>query len=169
MARFVFACDSFKGTISSARAAKLLEAEAHSTFPDVECLGLGVADGGEGTVDAVVAATGGTLVSTEVEGPLGAPVTASYGLLPGGRAVIEMAAASGITLVYGIQTVTLSGGVFMNRYLLEHALPALESAGFTAAVNRDLPPNDGCISFGQAVVAWARNEANEAPCEDPSA
>lgn len=99
MTRFVFACDSFKGTISSARAAKLLEAEAHSTFPDVECLGLGVADGGEGTVDAVVAATGGTLVSTEVEGPLGAPVTASYGLLPGGRAVIEMAAASGITLV----------------------------------------------------------------------
>ena len=71
--------------------------------------------------------------------------------------------------VYDIQTVTLSGGVFMNRYLLEHALPALESAGFTAAVNRDLPPNDGCISFGQAVVAWARNEANEAPCEDPSA
>ena len=83
------------------------------------------------------------------------------------QAVVD--AAELVRSVYDIQTVTLSGGVFMNRYLLEHALPALESAGFTAAVNRDLPPNDGCISFGQAVVAWARNEASEAPCEGPSA
>ncbi len=58
--------------------------------------------------------------------------------------------------LYDIETVVLSGGVFMNRYLLEHALAALEAAGFTAVINRDLPPNDGCISFGQAVVAWTR-------------
>ncbi len=63
--------------------------------------------------------------------------------------------------LYGIETVTLSGGVFMNRYLLEQALAALEKAGFTAAINRDLPPNDGSISFGQAVVAWARNKTGE--------
>ncbi len=67
--------------------------------------------------------------------------------------------------VYDINTVALSGGVFMNRYLLEHSLAQLESAGFTVAVNRDLPPNDGCISFGQAVVAWAsNNEEGEQPC-----
>ncbi len=59
--------------------------------------------------------------------------------------------------VYDITTVALSGGVFMNRYLIEHALVALENAGFTVAINRDLPPNDGCISFGEAVVAWASN------------
>ena len=42
---------------------------------------------------------------------------------------------------------------------------ALEQAGFTVAVNRDLPPNDGCISFGQAVVAWASSkEEGEQPC-----
>ena len=64
--------------------------------------------------------------------------------------------------VYGIETVALSGGVFMNRYLVEHALAALERVGFTVAVNRDLPPNDGCISFGQAVVAWASNEEGAA-------
>ncbi len=64
--------------------------------------------------------------------------------------------------VYGIEVVALSGGVFMNRYLVEHALAALERAGFTVAVNRDLPPNDGCISFGQAVVAWASNEEGAA-------
>lgn len=63
--------------------------------------------------------------------------------------------------LYDIETVALSGGVFMNRYLIEHALAELERAGFTVAVNRDLPLNDGCISFGQAVVAWASNEDAE--------
>lgn len=67
--------------------------------------------------------------------------------------------------VYDISTIALSGGVFMNRYLVEHALAALEEAGFTVAVNRDLPPNDGCISFGQAVVAWAsNNDEGDQPC-----
>lgn len=70
-------------------------------------------------------------------------------------------AAELVRAMYGIDVVALSGGVFMNRYLLEVTLASLEGAGFTAAVNRDLPPNDGCISFGQAVVAWAQNEANE--------
>lgn len=67
-------------------------------------------------------------------------------------------AAELVRALYGISTVVLSGGVFMNRYLVEHVLPALAEAGFTAAINRDLPPNDGCISFGQAVVASARSE-----------
>lgn len=62
--------------------------------------------------------------------------------------------------LYGIGTVALSGGVFMNRYLVEHALRMLERSGFTVAVNRDLPPNDGCVSYGQAVVAWAANNDN---------
>lgn len=67
--------------------------------------------------------------------------------------------------IYDINIVVLSGGVFMNRYLIEHALLSLEEAGFTAAVNRDLPPNDGCVSFGQAVVACAQTDetAPDAP------
>ncbi|BAK43413.1 carbamoyltransferase HypF [Eggerthella sp. YY7918] len=71
-------------------------------------------------------------------------------------------AAELVRSLYGIETVALSGGVFMNRYVVEHTLSALEESGFTAAVNRDLPPNDGCISFGQAVVAWATNEESAA-------
>ncbi len=67
-----------------------------------------------------------------------------------------VSAAELVRGLYDIETVVLSGGVFMNRYLTEHTLAALEAAGFTAAINRDLPPNDGCISFGQAVVAWTR-------------
>ncbi|MEG0374581.1 MAG: carbamoyltransferase HypF [Raoultibacter sp.] len=57
-----------------------------------------------------------------------------------------------IRATYEIDTVALSGGVFLNRYLMENAIPALMQQGFTVAVNRDLPPSDGCISFGQAVV-----------------
>lgn len=66
-----------------------------------------------------------------------------------------------VRAVYGIDTVALSGGVFMNRYLLEGSLARLERAGFSVAVNRDLPPNDGCISVGQAVVAWAKSQYAE--------
>ena len=62
-----------------------------------------------------------------------------------------------VRAMYDISTVALSGGVFMNRYLVEHALADLAAAGFTVAINRDLPPNDGCISLGQAVVASARS------------
>ena len=61
--------------------------------------------------------------------------------------------------LYGIDVIVLSGGVFMNRYLVEHALDRLETAGFSVAINRDLPPNDGCVSYGQAVVAWAQEKA----------
>ena len=71
-----------------------------------------------------------------------------------------LTAATLVRELYGIETVALSGGVFMNRLLMEHVLPQLEEHGFTVAINRDLPPNDGCISLGQAVVAWA-NETNE--------
>lgn len=62
-----------------------------------------------------------------------------------------------VRALYGIAAVALSGGVFMNRYLTEHVLADLAAAGFTAAINRDLPPNDGCISLGQAVVCSARS------------
>ncbi len=71
-------------------------------------------------------------------------------------------AAALVRSVYDISTVALSGGVFMNRYLVERSLALLEDAGFTVAVNRDLPPNDGCISFGQAVVACATNNEESA-------
>ena len=55
--------------------------------------------------------------------------------------------------LYGIDVVALSGGVFMNRYLVEQSCARLGEAGFTVALGANLPPNDGCISYGQAVVA----------------
>lgn len=57
---------------------------------------------------------------------------------------------------YGISIVALAGGVFMNRLITEGAIAALEGAGFTVALGKELPPNDGAISYGQAAVAAAR-------------
>ncbi len=73
-------------------------------------------------------------------------------------AEVVLQAASLVQAVYGIRTVVLAGGVFMNRYLAQRCLRGLARAGFTAAVNRELPPNDAGVSFGQAVVALARNK-----------
>lgn len=96
MTRFLFASDSFKGTISSARAAELLAQAALQAFPDAVTRGIEVADGGEGTVDAVVSAVGGTMREVRVRDARGRATRAVYGLLPGNRAIIEMAAASGL-------------------------------------------------------------------------
>lgn len=98
--KIVLAPDSFKGSLSSIEAAEALERGIRKVLPDAEVVRVPMADGGEGTVEALVAATGGTLRSRQVTGPMGEPVEACYGILGDGRtAVIEMAAASGLTLV----------------------------------------------------------------------
>jgi glycerate 2-kinase len=69
-------------------------------FPEAEVFEVPVADGGDGTVDALVSAHRGTYLTAEVEGPLGDPVKATYGLIDGGRTeVVELASASGLTLI----------------------------------------------------------------------
>lgn len=99
MPRFLFASDSFKGTISSAKAGELLCEAALASFPDAKTKVLVVADGGEGTVEAVVSATDGALRKATVEGPRGGAIKASYGVLGGNRGLIEMAEASGLPLL----------------------------------------------------------------------
>lgn len=120
--RFVFASDSLKGTISSARAAAILEEEAARAFPNVACTRLAVADGGEGTVDAVVASLGGALIEATVSDPLGRPVEATYGMLPGNRAIIEMAAASGLPLLTHEERNPLRTSTYGTGQLVLHAL-----------------------------------------------
>ncbi|MGN0035069.1 MAG: hydrogenase maturation protein HypF, partial [Coriobacteriales bacterium] len=62
---------------------------------------------------------------------------------------------------HDIDTVALSGGVFMNLYLLTHVRASLEEAGLQVLVGKELPANDGCISYGEAVVALARLQGAE--------
>lgn len=97
--KFLFASDSFKGTLSSRRTAELLTRAAQEIFPDCECRCLEVADGGEGTTEAVLSAAGGRRMEAMVCGPLWERRKACYAALDGRRAVMEMAAASGLPLV----------------------------------------------------------------------
>ena len=97
--KFLFASDSFKGTLTSAQTVELLAKAATDVFGEIEYSGVPVADGGEGTTDAVVAAENGQWIETKVCGPMMEKVTARYGRLDEHRAVIEMAAASGLPLV----------------------------------------------------------------------
>ena len=97
--KFLFASDSFKGTLSSRRTAELLTRAAQEIFPGCECRCLEVADGGEGTTEAVLSAAGGRRMEAVVCGPLWERRKACYAALDGRRAVMEMAAASGLPLV----------------------------------------------------------------------
>ena len=98
--KIVIAPDSYKESLSAHQVASEIENGFRAVFPDAEYVKLPVADGGEGTVEAMVAATQGKIVRLRVTGPLGEPVDAFYGLSGDEScAFIEMAAASGLELV----------------------------------------------------------------------
>jgi glycerate kinase len=99
--KIIIAMDSFKGSLTAAEASEAAARGILRVLPAAQVIRMPVADGGEGTLDAIVAATGGRKISLMVMGPLGDPVEASYGLLgPGNEsAVVEMAQAAGLGLV----------------------------------------------------------------------
>jgi len=90
--------DKFRGTLSAAEAAAAMGRGLRAAGID-EVLEIPLADGGEGTLDALLAARGGATRTVRVTGPLGEPVEAEYALLPDGTAVVEMAKASGLSIV----------------------------------------------------------------------
>ncbi len=96
--RIVLAPDSFKHSLSAPDAAAALAAGVRRVLPDADCVLRPMADGGEGTVEALLAG-GGERRNGTVTGPLGTPVQAFWGWLADGTAVIEVAAAAGLALV----------------------------------------------------------------------
>ncbi len=98
--KIAIAPDSYKESLTALQVATEIEAGFREIFPCANYVKLPIADGGEGTVEALVAATQGTIIRLMVTGPLGEPVNAFYGLSGDKRSVfIEMAAASGLQLV----------------------------------------------------------------------
>ncbi|MFR1849873.1 MAG: glycerate kinase [Clostridium sp.] len=98
--KFVLAPDSFKESLTAKEVADAMEVGIKKIFKDAECVKVPMADGGEGTVQALVDATDGKIYEVVVTGPLGNKVNAKYGILGDGQtAVIEMAEASGIHYV----------------------------------------------------------------------
>lgn len=98
--KFVVAPDSFKESMSAPMAAAAMTRGIHAVFADAECLAVPMADGGEGTVDALVEAMGGDYVTADVRDGLGRMVRARYGYVASEQlAVLEMAAAAGIDMI----------------------------------------------------------------------
>lgn len=121
--KFVFAPDSFKGSLTAQEMCAFLAEEAQRAFPGCETVSLPVADGGEGTADALATACGGEMRRARVTGPMGEPAEAHFALLPGGAAVVEMAQASGLPLVTGKKN-PLTASSFGTGELILHALDA---------------------------------------------
>jgi glycerate kinase len=121
--RIVIAPDSFKGSLSSLEVAEAMERGVKRVLPESTTILLPLSDGGEGLVDSLVVASGGNLLEYEVQGPLGSPVLAQMGLLGDGKtAVIEMAQASGLTLITEEERNPLITSTFGTGQLIEKAL-----------------------------------------------
>ena len=146
---FLFASDSLKGTLSSVEAARLLGKAARRHFPGCSCEVVPMADGGEGTAAALVGACGGELRRARVGDPLGRPVEAAYALLPGGRAVVEMAAASGLPLPSPGERNPLLASTFGTGELVRAALDA-GARDVTMALGGSAT-NDGGLGMARAL------------------
>ena len=120
--RIVLAPNAFKGSLTAVEAAEAMAEGVRRVLPDADVVSIPIADGGDGTVEALVAATGGSLHRLRVRGPLGQPVEASYGLIDGGAvAVVEMARAAGLALVPPDRRDPRSTTTFGVGELLQHA------------------------------------------------
>lgn len=98
--KIILAPDSFKESMTAKEACEVIERGMKKIIPDLECISVPMADGGEGTTQSLVDATGGEFYTQRVLGPLGESVEARFGILGDGKtAILEMAAASGLELV----------------------------------------------------------------------
>lgn len=121
--KIVIAPDSYKESLSALEVASAIEAGFREIYPDAEYIKLPVADGGEGTVEAMVAATQGRVVEVAVTGPLGEPVQGFYGISGDEScAFIEMAAASGLELLPPAARNPLKTTSWGTGELIRHAL-----------------------------------------------
>jgi glycerate kinase len=121
--KFVLAPDSFKGSLTASQVCTAMEKGIRRVFPGAEIVSAPLADGGEGTVEAMVNASHGTFVPLSVNDPLGNPVEAVYGILGNGQtAIIEMASASGLSLVPENKRNPFNTTTYGTGELIRHAM-----------------------------------------------
>lgn len=121
--KIVVACDSFKGSLTSLEAGQAVAHGVSVADSQAKVRVVAVADGGEGTVDAVIATTGGSIVRCAVQGPSGNPTSARYAIVDDGRcAVMELAEASGLGLVPADRLDPLSTSSFGTGQMIADAL-----------------------------------------------
>ncbi|MGR7378275.1 glycerate kinase [Klebsiella aerogenes] len=158
--KIVIAPDSYKESLSALDVATAIETGFREIYPHAEYVKVPVADGGEGTVEAMVAATQGHIVQVSVTGPLGEPVNAFYGLSGDMRcAYIEMAAASGLESVPPTRRNPLLTTSWGTGELIRHALDAGVSQiiiGIGGSAT-----NDGGAGMAQALGAKLLNAGQQ--------
>ena len=120
MKKVIVACDSFKGTMSSTRVSEIISEILTKKYDDVDVSSVPIADGGEGTVEAFLSALGGKIKPIKVKSPLMRDIESFYGVLPDGTAVIELAAASGITIENTLDAVNAT--TYGTGQLIMHAI-----------------------------------------------
>lgn len=123
MKKILVSVDSFKGSLTTFEAGKAIEEAAKEVYKDVVTIISPIADGGEGTVEAIIAATEGEFIETTVHNPLGENVQATYGYIPKTKtAIIEMAAAAGITLIKDNQRNPMNTTTYGVGEIILHAI-----------------------------------------------
>src|SRR6266702_3153806 len=160
--RILIAPQALKGSLTAAETAHAITEGVRAAAPDATMTELPIADGGEGTVEAMVAATDGKIIPVTVTGPLGEPVDAFFGMLGGslqGTAIIEMAAASGLPLVPPSQRDPRITTTWGTGELIRHALDLgcqrlLIGIGGSAT-------NDGGAGLAQALGAQLLDEQGQ--------
>lgn len=158
--KIVTAIDSFKGSMTSIEAGMAVADGIHRVDPDAEVCVRPLADGGEGTVEALVAGMGGIRQQIQVTGPLGSPVVCEYGIIENTHtAVIEMAGAAGITLVPDAQrnplnTTTYGVGEVIKDAISKGCRRFIVGIGGSAT-------NDGGVGMLQALGYGFLNKAGQ--------
>ena len=148
--KIIVAPNAFKGSLSATQAAKAIARGVREAFADAEIVEIPVADGGEGTVEALVSAHHGRYEWVNVEGPLGDPVLASFGLIDDGRtAVVELASASGYVLISPAMRDPRKTSTYGFGQLLE----AARKAGVKSVIAGigSSATNDGGVGMAQAL------------------
>ena len=120
--KFVFAPDSFKGTLTSQEVTEILEKEARKVFHDVTTVSVQIADGGEGTLETLVGQTKGEYIRQSVLDPLGREIESGFGKLYENTAIIEMAKASGLPLLKKEERNPLRASTYGTGQLIRAAL-----------------------------------------------
>lgn len=158
--KIVAALDSFKGSVSSMEAGMAVKKGAACANPEAEVIVCPLADGGEGTVDALVLGMNGKMQNVQVTGPLGAPVEAKYGIIEENKtAVLEMSQAAGITLVPAekrnpLYTTTYGVGELIKDAIQKGCRRFIVGIGGSAT-------NDGGVGMLQALGYEFLNEKGE--------
>ncbi|MFI3237294.1 MAG: glycerate kinase [Lachnospiraceae bacterium] len=158
--KLVVAPDSFKGSLSASEICNIVERAAVDVFGEVEVLKLPMADGGEGTVESLLAALDSEEIHVPVKNALGEDVTAMYGIFDGDKAIIEMAAASGLPLIPKEKRNIMKSSTYGTGQLL---IDAMQRGCKTIYIGiGGSATNDGGMGCAEALGAKFLNKSGEA-------